>query len=278
MTTKFDMTAINDKVLSMMETYGTGWMKPWVDIYGGAMPCNAESKRQYTGFNPFILMSTPFTSRYWGNFNCWKRLGAHVKSGEKSTSVLFWKIINGKDEDGNPKTIPLMRTIALFNAQQVEGWTEPASTVTLYATQGSQLVDDLLTRHQVIIDYGGNKAAYIPSSDRIICPPAEAFKTEDGYDSTRLHELAHWTGHTSRLDRLDKHTSAEEELVAELASLYMCMTLGVSKEIQPDHAQYLQAWKERIKDDEWSFYKTSKLATKVTEYLLAEKEEEQNDI
>jgi antirestriction protein ArdC len=59
------------------------------------------------------------------------------------------------------------------------------------------------------------------ASDRIVLPGRSAFETADGYYATALHELAHWTGHKSRLDRdftgrFGTEAYAVEELIAEI--------------------------------------------------------------
>lgn len=79
-------------------------------------------------------------------------------------------------------------------------------------------------------------AFYVPTADRIQMPHLAAFVNEELYWSTMLHELTHWTGHGSRLDRdvRNKFGSlgyAAEELVAELGSAYLCAALGVPGEL-----------------------------------------------
>ena len=97
--------------------------------------------------------------------------------------------------------------------------------------------------------HGGNRAAYLPAADTVVLPPWPLFATPAGYYGTAMHELAHATGHPSRLDRLPKNARygdqsyAFEELVAEVGGAFTCAELGV-----PDSgdvtstAAYLSSW------------------------------------
>jgi antirestriction protein ArdC len=78
------------------------------------------------------------------------------------------------------------------------------------------------------------------------------FKSPEAYYATLAHELVHWTGHKSRLDRLSKDRGIEyaiEELVAEFGSAMICSHLGIASETREDHQQYLGLWYSRIKSE-----------------------------
>jgi antirestriction protein ArdC len=79
---------------------------------------------------------------------------------------------------------------------------------------------------------GGARAFYSPSEDFVQVPPQPAFKHQIDFYRTALHELGHWTGHSSRLARsfgarFGNSAYAREELCAELASAYVCAALGI---------------------------------------------------
>ncbi len=101
-------------------------------------------------------------------------------------------------------------------------------------------------------------AYYSPSKDIVVIPtkaqfrlhpdnPEECFKDGQEYYGTALHEMAHSTGHPSRLNRLDNSrfgdpAYAKEELVAELTSAMVGNTLGFDRRISDNNAAYLQSW------------------------------------
>lgn len=104
------------------------------------------------------------------------------------------------------------------------------------------------------------RAFYAPTLDEITMPERASFRATEtstateNYYSTLLHELTHWTGHASRLDRLKggRFGSPEyafEELVAEFGAAIACGSLGISAEPRPDHAKYLNNWKKALRSE-----------------------------
>lgn len=108
-------------------------------------------------------------------------------------------------------------------------------------------------------------AYYSPAKDIVVLPtkaqfrihpddPEECFKDGQEYYGTALHEMAHSTGHPSRLDRL-KPTAfgspeyAKEELVAELTSAMVGNTLGFDRRISDNNVAYLQNWTSALRKE-----------------------------
>lgn len=121
------------------------------------------------------------------------------------------------------------------------------------------------------VAHGGDLAFYSPAADRIQMPVPQAFLSEENYWSTMLHELTHWTGHASRLDRdltnrFGTMGYAAEELVAELGSAYLCAELGVRGDLR--HPEYLGNWLRGFKDDKRAFFRASSLAQRAADFVL----------
>ena len=102
----------------------------------------------------------------------------------------------------------------------------------------------------------GTALVYNRRDDFILCPPKHRFKEENEYYGTIFHELAHWTGHESRLNRADKlarfgdKSYAEEELVAEMGSCFTLATLGVPQtDDMSNHKAYVANWLEALNKD-----------------------------
>jgi zincin-like metallopeptidase len=88
----------------------------------------------------------------------------------------------------------------------------------------------------------GERAFYVAAADVIQVPPQPAFFEQINYYRTCFHELGHWTGHVSRLARdlsggFGSKTCAREELVAEMASAFVCAALGITPTVR--HTDYL---------------------------------------
>lgn len=108
-------------------------------------------------------------------------------------------------------------------------------------------------------------AYYSPAKDIVVLPtkaqfrihpddPEECFKDGQEYYGTALHEMAHSTGHPSRLDRLKPAAFgspeyAKEELVAELTSAMVGNTLGFDRRISDNNVAYLQNWTSALRKD-----------------------------
>ncbi|MFY3386996.1 ArdC family protein [Paracidovorax sp. MALMAid1276] len=113
-----------------------------------------------------------------------------------------------------------------------------------------------------------NRAFYDPAGDEITVPPRGHFKTPGDYYRTVIHEIAHWTGHESRLNRgvedakRDSPEYVWEELRAEMASAMICAALGVEGGLQ-DHAAYLDDYIKLLKEDRSAIFKAARDAEKI---------------
>jgi len=101
-------------------------------------------------------------------------------------------------------------------------------------------------------NFGGTRACYSASLDRISMPEALSFESRESFCSTWLHEQAHSTGHSSRLDRklgnqFGSAAYAREELIAELASVLACYRLRIGYDL-PQHAAYMSSWAKALKE------------------------------
>lgn len=110
-------------------------------------------------------------------------------------------------------------------------------------------------------------AFYSPKRDQIVVPskkqfnisntPEDVFKDGMEFYGTTIHEMAHSTGHESRLGRdgivkIDQFGSdqyAKEELVAELTSALIGNAMGFDSRIRENNIAYLQNWIGPLKKD-----------------------------
>lgn len=108
----------------------------------------------------------------------------------------------------------------------------------------------------------------------------EQFRSSEGYDATALHELTHWSGHKSRLDRdlkgryrcagqrlWDEAAYAAEELVAEIGAAFLCVKARVTAEPREDHAHVLKSWIAVLKADNRATFTAASGAQKAADDL-----------
>ena len=132
------------------------------------------------------------------------------------------------------------------------------------------LADEFLCSTGADIREGHGEAYYVPSHDFISMPAFEAFKGADHFYCTALHELTHWTGHKSRLDRdlknrFGSRDYAAEELVAELGAAFLCAEFGFDGDLR--NAGYIATWIELLRADKRAFFTACSKASKAADYL-----------
>ncbi len=267
---------ITDQILALMEEHGSDWTRPWT-AHGVGMPTNVVTGAQYRGVNVLLLglaaAKSGFATSLWGTFRQWRSKGGCVRKGEKGTLGVFYKSMT-IEEGEEEKTVPVLKHFYLFNADQVDGVEfEPEESIP--EPERIANVEQFIANTGAEIHQGGDKACYSPIRDRIRVPVISAFANNKAYYASLLHELGHWTGHWSRLDRkagmksrFSDEAYAMEELVAELGAAFLSIQLGIDHEPRSDHAKYLNHWVRVLKDDSRAFSSAASKAQAVADYLM----------
>lgn len=114
---------------------------------------------------------------------------------------------------------------------------------------------------------------YVSAEDVILMPPFEAFRDAESHAETLAHELIHWTGHASRLNREFQAQRwgdtgyAREELVAEMGSAFLCADLRITPDLREDHASYIASWLKILKDDKRAIVSAASRAGQAADFL-----------
>ena len=273
---------VTNKIIAALEAGTPPWRRPWdPNKVPGGGPRNGVSGHRYRGINTLFLGMNPemFASvdPRWMSFKQAADKGWQVRKGEKSTTIFFFKKVQLRESpDGaadEMKTVPVLRSFAVFHATQVDGvpaYAPPSPIEVPWRTPESAAV--IVSRSGVILREGGERAFYAPSTDHIQMPPRVAFKSPQGWASTILHELGHWSGHPSRLDRnlssrFGTQAYAMEELRAELASAFIGNELGIPAEID-QHASYVGSWLDVLRKDKREVFRAAADAQRIADYLL----------
>jgi antirestriction protein ArdC len=223
-----------------------------------------------------------YASPFWMTYNQAKELGAQVRKGEKSTIAIFYKSYTKEVEapDTGEKTDESRRVLKaypVFNGDQVEGLPEhfhPAATLDVVEPEGRQAeLDSFFAGIPAVLRHQGDEAYYEPVADRVTMPPAHLFSGFDHYYATLAHELSHWTGHASRLDRNLKNrfgsaAYAAEELIAELSSAMLGAELGLPVTHLDSHASYIEHWLKLLKQDDRAILTAAAKAEEASRLLL----------
>ena len=280
---------VTDFIVKMLEEGVAPWQKPWESA---GMPFNPTTDKAYRGGNAVHLMATGLSQGYedprWMTYKQAAENGWQVRRGEKGTHIEFWEVkakpeerngeqSNNRDESTKENQRRLIhRVYTVFNAKQIEG-------VPAFERRQPTAFEAVHDGERILANSGAkiahdqrDRAFYRPSTDSIHLPPKEAFKDAPGYYGTALHELAHWTGHASRLNRSTLNESyrfgdlnyAKEELRAELASVFIAAEVGVPHD-PALHAAYVGSWIKALKEDKNEIFRAAHDASAATDYVLS---------
>ena len=271
------------KVVDLVLNNTAPWTKPWGANCAKGLPVNALTGRAYRGCNVLLLLATPFSSRGWLTFKQVSSIGGKVKRGSKATDIFFFTSIEVEKEDAKTGEkvkvdVPLLKNFKVFNLEQCE---IPADASLKYNPENmdktpiddNPVFDECEQLLNLSVWYEDSTSAYyIPSRDEIHLPNRRTFSSLSGFWGTAMHELSHWTGHESRLNRDMRHSFgsqkyAREELIAEVSSWLLAVTLGTPHEPQ-NSASYLASWVSDFKDKPRELYSAISQAQKVVDYLL----------
>ena len=273
---------VSAHIVAELEAGAAPWVKPWSATAGANTPCNAITSRPYSGCNVILLWLA--RNRGWPmpRFLTFKQAieaGGNVRKGEHGTKVIFVKQLQVKDGEGDEtdtRLIPMLREYTLFNVAQCDGLPDgiKAGKPTRVRNPDTRdaLADEFLQSIGADIREGHGEAYFVPSYDFISMPSFEAFKGADHFYNVAFHELTHWTGHKSRLDRdlrnrFGAREYAAEELVAELGAAFLSAEFGFDGDVR--NAGYIATWIELLKSDKRAFFTACNRASKAADYLRA---------
>lgn len=272
--------AITNRIIEELEKGQIPWQKPWV---------SAGSCVSYATGKPYSLLNQILLGRAgeYATFQQIQKAGGRVRKGEKSRMVVFWKWIEQKDEETEEvKKIPFLKYFNVFHIDQCDGL-EPkwqAKPLEEYASAdeaADAIIADYLSRSGVkLTNEAGDRAYYQPSTDSITLPKREQFAQTAEYYGTAFHELVHSTGHSTRLNRLEKlaffgsESYSKEELVAEIGSAALVNHVGLeTADSFKNSAAYVQNWLTALKNDKRLIVSASGKAEKAVSLILNQKGE-----
>jgi antirestriction protein ArdC len=277
---------VTGRVIAELEQGRLPWVRPWdASACGCTMPANAVTGRRYSGINVLILWAAVigggYASQGWLTFRQALAAGGHVRKGERGTTVCYADKFTprreeeqARDDDREARIVAFLKRFTVFNVDQCEGLPKAMLRVPEVAAEAEILpqVATLIEASGADVRIGGGEAYYAPSGDYVAVPPQAAFHEPINWYRTTLHELGHWTGHASRLDRNQRGRFgsadyAREELVAEMASAFACASLSIEPTVR--HADYVGAWLAVLREDEKAIVRAASAASKAADFLLA---------
>ena len=285
-----------EELIKRVEQGTASWQKPWDPSMGDDTPINAITGKPYRGVNRELL-STFGPSNGDNRFCTYKQAaekGWQVRKGTHGYPIEKWstyekEITDEKTGDQSVEQRMGVRYYTVFHASQIDGIPPLERPAVEKQIDPDQRIDAMLVSMGVSQDNGGNRAFYRVSPDHLRMPPLSAFPTAGDYDTVRLHEASHATGHPSRLNRdlsgqFGSPKYAKEELRAEISSAMTSRMLGIA--FDPDQvkateqsrvegvtntAAYLASWLRSLpgKDRTKELMAAISDAQKISDHLLS---------
>lgn len=274
--------AVTDRIIEAIEAGAGEFLMPWHGVSPGTgLPTNAATGKRYRGTNVLALWAegslAGHGSGYWGTYRQWQSLGAQVRRGERSATIVFYKPLAAEEDQDQPRKRLFARASRVFNASQVDEWKSPE-------VDRPNLAETLAAVEAFVGSVGGDirhgfdHACYNLALDRIELPDRDRFagtptsSATEAYYATALHELTHWTGAPRRLKRefgkrFGDEAYAMEELVAELGAAFLCAEVGISASPRPDHAAYVAHWLEVLRGDRRAIFTAAQAAQEAVGFL-----------
>lgn len=268
---------LTDRIIEQLEAGTAPWIKPWsADAVPSGPPRNALTGREYRGGNRLWLDCQGYDDARWCTYRQAREQGWQVRRGEQATHVEYWQwdedVLQPNGSKAQVKlAVPRVYYASVFNAAQIDGMPESLATMPSWAPHLQ--AEKLLTHSGAILRHDQrDRAFYALTEDAIHLPSRMAFDEPGRYYATALHELGHWTGHPSRLNRdlgnsFGSEGYAREELRAELGSYFTCSQVGIAHD-PGAHAAYIGSWVEALRRDPHAIFRAAKEADAIADYVL----------
>ncbi len=277
---------VTEKIINLLESGVVPWRRSWTST---GLPRNLVSKKPYRGVNFFLLSASKYISPFWLTMRQANQLGGHIRKGEESTAVVFWKIEDAKrstedldtDETGQKARRFLLRFYRVWNLEQCE---LPQTVLDKLPKIETHQHDPIEAAERIIaampnppeIQYAGSKAFYSVASDRVTIPLRNLFESVEEFYATLDHELIHSCGAPKRLNRgsiteaapFGSPTYSLEELVAELGAAYLCAEAGISNAVVENQAAYLAGWLKKLRAERRFLIHAAAQAQHAADYIL----------
>ncbi|TKI07546.1 ArdC family protein [Martelella alba] len=268
---------VTDSIIAALEAGVKPWFCPWRRVPGmSGLPSNYATGVAYSGMNIMLLWCSAskqgFSDPRWMTYKQAQAEGGQVRKGERGTTAIFYSTLEKENDAGEIEHIPMLKTFIVFNVEQIDGLpltTEAVSPVETFDPLPQ--AENLFRNCGANIIEKGQNAFFRPSTDEVWLPERRLFADAANFYATGLHELVHWSGAKSRLNREMKgkfgsEDYAFEELIAELGSAFLMADLGIVGEVQ--HESYIASWLKALKNDKRYIFKAASAASKAHRYLM----------
>jgi len=293
---------ITATIIEMLEEHkNNNFSESWYSLTGEVFARNIVTNHTYNGINQLLLGYLKRKRNYpvnrWLTFKQIEKYNAKIIKGSKSAMVVYTSVLYLDEETGanitrkveellrkrqsiehlNFKKVGYLKDYRVFNVCCVEGlpseFYEQAELDRLTEIERDERAERLINGTGANINFEAqNEAYYKPSEDKIYLPLPKQFVSKEAFYNVVYHEIGHWTGAESRLNRPIKNKFgtkeyAFEELIAEINSAFIMAFLGYESRIT-DNVGYIENWLTLMKDDKKFVISAASQAQAASDYIL----------
>lgn len=284
---------ITAKIIELLESgEKLVWQRPW----RSGLHQHLVSKVPYRGVNQVICGLTAiargYSSPYWASLKQILERGGRVKESEFATPtpIVFWRRVTYKvnTEDGDAEageqrtTLIPCKWYRVYNLDQATG-IEVSDDIKTDAVTPIERVESLVSSlsEQPDIRRGGDRACYFPQSDYIQLPDFLDFRTAEQEAETRIHEICHWTGHPTRLNRstltqasyFGSEIYSEEEITVELATCWILANAGIDANSTKRCAAYIKSFCDHLRRDYKYIFSCATQSQRIFDFIVGKPDE-----
>jgi antirestriction protein ArdC len=286
---------LSDKLIGEIKEGNSLFQKPVKEngMPAFVKPVNPVTGKGYSAMNALILGMQRHDDPRWLSADSARYAGNWVKKEEKGTLIEFPKtsdIQAIRTAEGKPikdgagvtqtKTVefdkPQRGQAFLFNGSQLKD-IQPLDEFLAKQNEGQtqstvERATKLIEDSKAVIIHGGQEAYYDKQRDAIFMPEPQHFENETKYLQAAIHQVAHWTGHESRLNRpmegkFGSLDYAREEMRAAIAGILIGGELKIGHNFG-QQAAYMSTFAKILKDEPFEIAKATRDAQKIANLLL----------
>lgn len=295
---------ITNIIIEMLENHKqNNFNESWISLSGDSIFANnAVSKHTYSGINQLLLnylrRKYNYTFNSWMTFKQLSALNGKIRKGSKASLVVYKSALyldketgknitklvehlnknNQSTEHLNFKKLGYLKQYSVFNINQIENLPEEYYKINeldnLTEFEKDERAENLINNTGANINYAPqNTAFYNHAEDKIYLPKRKQFKSKEDFYNTIFHEISHFSGHESRLNRprgnkFGDKFYAMEEIVSEISAAFIMAYLGYENKIT-DNVDYIDNWLSVMKNDKQFVVQASLQAQKSADYILS---------
>lgn len=301
---------ITNTIIEMLEHHKeNNFSESWINLSSDStFAKNGVSNHVYSGINQLLL--NYYRQKYNYSFNSWmtfkqlSKFDAKIRKGSKAAFVVFKSVMyfdsktnknitkfvehliknNESLEALDFKKVGYMKGYNVFNVSQIENlpaeFYKHTELENLNEFDKNEKAENLINSTDAKIVYlPQNRVLYNHIEDKIYLPLRKQFTDAESFFNVATHELGHWSGHSTRLDRpkgniFGSKEYAFEEMIAEINAAFLCAFLGFNSKIT-DNVDYINSWLQVMKNDKQFVVQAASQAQKACNYILAFSEVEE---